>query len=178
MNPTFWEFTQRLFRHRVTVHHLQPVLYSRSVFRGVQAMHRRTDVFPLHSPLKSRRHDAKLLWMMHSREREGTEKCTLSWRVKSREALGEDGFVFNVRWIWKDFCKGGLTLGSEIGYPFIIRVPNCWFEFGELCVYRLIPSHLHKLKWRNMWTKFTQLITGNGKLIYNGGWSVVCWVGT
>ena len=94
-----------------------------------------------------------------------------------RGARSEEGLIFYVRCIWKDFRKGCLTLDSEIGYPFIIRVPNCWFEFGELCVYRLIPSHLHKLKWRNMWTKFTQLITGNGKLIYNGGWSVICWVG-
>ena len=48
-----------------------------------------------------------------------------------------------------------------------IKVPNCCYEFGEFCVYKLIALHLCKPKWRNLWTKFTQLITGNGKLSDN-----------
>ena len=64
-----------------------------------------------------------------------------------------------------------LALGRRFGLCriscILTRVRNCCYEFGEFCVYRLIPPHLRKPKWRNMWTKFTQLITGNGKLNFD-----------
>ena len=50
-------------------------------------------------------------------------------------------------------------------YNVMSRLRNPGYEFGEICVYKLIASHLHRPMWRNYHAKFTQLITKIPKLI-------------
>ena len=47
------------------------------------------------------------------------------------------------------------------------RLRNPGYEFGEICVYKLIASHLRRPMWRNYHAKFTQLITNIPKLTHN-----------
>ena len=41
----------------------------------------------------------------------------------------------------------------------MIRLLNPGYKFGEICVYKMIASHLRRPMWHNYHAKFTQLIT-------------------
>ena len=60
---------------------------------------------------------------------------------------------------------GGRTRRCSRRRPFIVRLRNPGYRFGEMCVYKLIASHLRRPMWRNYHAKFTQLITKILKLI-------------
>ena len=56
----------------------------------------------------------------------------------------------------------------------ITKLQNPIYKFGEICVYKLIASHLRRPMWRNYHAKFTQLITKIPKL--NDDATVACLV--
>ena len=77
-----------------------------------------------------------------------------------------------MQWLPSVLLCSGLAC-SPLPRSVFTRLWNPGYELGEICVYKLIASHLCRPMWRNYHAKFTQQITRIPKLTNHSNYGIV-----